>query len=256
MFKFSFYLSFLSTMLRMNKSHIVISFLLIVALPSLSFSQNVDDILKSHYESWGQELISSIRTYELELSEAKGLLNRKQYKITRKRPNKVRFDGKWKDQPYIQSFDGLAYWTVAPWRTSSEPDSMSTTEIHSLVNSMQIDSPLFLAQKNAVELEYVGEKIHDGLPYHVIRIKHLEDRWLDYFLDQQTNQIFKTVESDQGNEKYIYTETFFKNYKPQAGINIAMEYEIRSQGITTNLIITSVVLGQGVPTSFFRKPKP
>ena len=109
MFKFSFYLSFLSTMLRMNKSHIVISFLLIVALPSLSFSQNVDDILKSHYESWGQELISSIRTYELELSEAKGLLNRKQYKITRKRPNKVRFDGKWKDQPYIQSFDGLAY---------------------------------------------------------------------------------------------------------------------------------------------------
>ena len=240
----------------MNKSHIVLSFLLIVVLPSLAFSQNIDDILKSHYESWGQELISSIRTYELELSEAKGFLDRKQFKITRKRPNKVRIDGKWKDQSYIQSFDGVEYWTVAPWRTTNEPDSMTSTEIQSLANSMQIDSPLFLAQQNSVELEYIGEEMHDGLPYHVIRIKSLEDRWLDYFLDQQSYQIFKTVERDQGNEKYVYKETFFKNYKPQAGINMAMEYETRSKGATSSLIITSVVLGHGVPSSFFKKSTP
>lgn len=239
----------------MNKSHIVISFLLITALPSLALSQNVEDILKSHYESWGQELVSSIRTYEIELSESKGLLSGKQYKITRKRPNKVRIDGTWKDQPYIQSFDGLEYWTVAPWRLSNEPDSMSSTEIQSLANSMQIDSPLFIVRKNSAELEYIGEKMHDGLPYHVIRIKDLENRWLDYFLDQKTYQIFKTVERDQGNENYIYKETFFKNYKPEAGINMAMEYEIRSQGSTSTLIITSVVLGHGVPTSFFQKPE-
>lgn len=240
----------------MNKSHIVLSFLLILTLPTLVFSQNVDDILKSHYESWGQELISSIRTYELAISEAKGLLDRKQFKITRKRPNKVRIDGMWKDQPYVLSFDGSEYWTSAPWRTSNGPDSMTSTEIQSLANSMQIDSPLFLAQQKGAELEYVGEKIHDGILYHVIRMKGLEDRWLDYFLDQQTHQIFKTVERDQGNEKYIYKEIFFKNYKSQAGINMAMEYEIRSQGNTSNLIITSVVLGHGVPTSFFRKPNP
>lgn len=240
----------------MNKSHIVFTLLLIVTLPSLAFSQNIDDILKSHYESWGQEIISSIRTYELELSEAKGLLDRKQFKITRKRSNKVRIDGKWKDQPYIQSFDGVEHWTVAPWRTTNKPDSMSSTEIQSLANSMQIDSPLFLAQKNSAELEYTGEEIHDGLSYHVIRMKYLEDRWLDYFLDQQTHQIFKTVERDQGNEKHIYKETFFKKYKPQAGINMAMEYEIRSKRSTTSLIIISVVLGHGVPTSFFNKPTP
>ncbi len=94
-----------------------------------------------------------------------------------------------------------------------------------------------------------------AFPYHVIRIKDLENRWLDYFLDQKTYQIFKTVERDQGNENYIYKETFFKNYKPEAGINMAMEYEIRSQGSTSTLIITSVVLGHGVPTSFFQKPE-
>jgi hypothetical protein len=90
-------------------------------------------------------------------------------------------------------------------------------------------------------------------PY-VIRLKHLEDRWLDYFLDQETYQIFKTVERYQANEKYIYKEIFFKNYKPQAGINMAMEYEIRSNGSTINLIVISVVLGHGVSNAFFNKP--
>ncbi|MFY0651469.1 MAG: hypothetical protein JXQ96_05525 [Cyclobacteriaceae bacterium] len=233
-------------------------FLLTVLMLSFIFSdiscQNLDDILQSHYKSWGQEVISQVRTVRLEMVELRGLKDQKKYQVSRKRPNMVRLDGLWKEHPYVHAYDGKGYWSISPWLDTEASHMTTEIEKEKLAKSLDIDSPLFKAQKEGIIMEHIGEKIYDEKEYHILRIFHHEKRFLDYFIDMESYQIFKTEERDIGNEKYVYEEVFFKNYKPQAGINIALEYDIRSKTGNSNVVIDNIVLGHGIPSSFFRRP--
>tara|TARA_R110000868_G_scaffold268443_1_gene527628 strand:- start:1608 stop:2333 length:726 start_codon:yes stop_codon:yes gene_type:complete len=224
-------------------------------LPHVLLCQNIDSILEKHLKSWGQDQVSSIRSMQFVVTEIKGLSDQRKYEVTRKRPNKVRMDGKWQEHQFIYSFDGVAYWSITPWVGTTEPQEMSPTEVSKLVNSPNIDSPLFIAQKDSLEMSYTGKQTSDEEPYLVIRVGNAEDRITDYFIDPATFQILKTIEKDKGNERYVYQEVFFKNYKPLSGINMPMEYELRIKGKTTNIIVNEIVLGLGIPNSFFKKPQ-
>jgi len=223
--------------------------------PNVLLSQNIDTILDKHLKSWGQDHVSSIRSMQFVVTEIKGLSDQRKYEVTRKRPNKIRMDGKWQEHQFIYSFDGVAYWCITPWVGTTEPQEMSPTEISKLANSPNIDSPLFIAQNDSLEMVYIGEQTSDEEQYWVIRVNNAEDRITDYFINPATFQIFKTIEKDKGNERYVYQEVFFKNYKLLSGINMPMEYELRVKGKTTNIIVNEIVLGLGIPNSFFKKPQ-
>ncbi|MEQ6121388.1 hypothetical protein [Reichenbachiella sp. MALMAid0571] len=219
--------------------------------PNVLMSQNINTILEKHFKSWGQEQVSSIRSMQLVVTEIKGLSDQRKYEVTRKRPNKVRMDGKWQEHQFIYSFDGAEYWCI----TNTGQQEMTPSEISKLVNSPNIDSPLYIAQKDSLEMVYIGEQTSDEELYLVIQVNTMESRLTYYYINPVSFQVFKTIEKDKGNERYVYQEAFFKNYKPLSGINIPMEYEIRSKGKTTNVIINEIVLGLGIPNSFFKKPQ-
>jgi len=223
--------------------------------PNVLLCQNIDTILEKHFKSWGQEQVSLIRSMQFVVTEIKGLSDQRKYEVTRKRPDKIRMDGKWQEHQYIYSFDGAVYWCITPWAGSTESQDMSPTEVSKLQNSPNIDSPLLIAQKDSLEMVYIGEQTSDEEPYLVIRVTNAEDRIIDYYINPTSFQIFKTIEKDKGNERYVYQEVFFKNYKLINGINMPMEYELRVKGKITNVIINEIVLGLGIPNSFFKKPQ-
>lgn len=237
------------------KTFAITLFFLFGVSPNVLLSQNIDTILEKHLKSWGQDQVSSIRSMQFVVTEIKGLSDQKKYELTRKRPNKIRMDGKWQEHQYIYSFDGAVYWCITPWTETTEPKEMNPTEVTKLVNSPNIDSPLFIAQHDSLKMVFTGEQTSDEEPYLVIRVNSAEDRITDYFIDPVTFQIFKTIEKDKGNERYVYQEVYFKNYNLLSGINLPMEYELRVKGKTTNIIINEIVLGLGIPNSFFKKPE-
>ena len=218
-------------------------------------AQKLDSILNVHFEAWGQEQLEHIRTYQMNIFEVGGILDQKKYSLTVKRPNKLKIEGLWQGQMYIQAYDGKEYWRIAPWIAADSAMAMTNTEILNFERSPRIDSPLYLAKKDSIDMTYFGEYDVDDRLYHVIRLVADENPVKDYFLDLWSGDIFKVVERDKGNEKYIFREIIFKSYKPQLGINIPMEYEIREKGKTRNVIINELVIGHGVPSSFFRKPE-
>ncbi|MEQ9285576.1 MAG: hypothetical protein RIG77_01630 [Cyclobacteriaceae bacterium] len=239
----------------MKKIHTFILTIVTSFMPCFLAAQELETIIDLHLESWGQDQLLLVRTAQLDITEISGFTKQSKVQITRKRPNKVRLEGTWEGETFVNVFDGQGYWRIAPWLGNNDPQEMTPTEISKLSGYPGIDSPLYLAKMDSLEMEYIGEQISDDEPYHVIRINSAETRFTDYFIDPASFQIFKTVERDQGNEKYIYQEVFFKSYRPQAGINMAMEYEIRGRKGTTNIVLTELVLGHGVPNSFFKKPE-
>lgn len=229
--------------------------LFIGLVPHFSEAQSLEAIINQHLKSWGQDQLLLVRTAQLDITEISGFTKQSKFQITRKRPDKVRLDGIYEGEKFINAYDGNEYWRIAPWLDNTGPQEMTPTEISKLSNCLDIDSPLYLAKIDSLEMHYLGEQISDDEPYHVIRVHSAETRFTDYFIDRASFQIFKTIERDRGNERYIYEEVFFKNYRPQADINIAMEYEIRGRNGTTNVVVTELVLGLGIPNSFFKKPE-
>ena len=215
-------------------------------------AQSVDSIIDKHLESWGQDQLAEIRTFQFDITEVKGIFERSKYQVIRKRPGKVRINEIWEEKPVVTCFDGNNYWGKVPWHVSDSQYELSSTEKAKLDNAITTDSPLFLSRKDSLKMAYFGEVLSDEIPYHVIRVSISEDRYLDYFIDLDTFQILKTIERDQGNTSYVYAETFFKGYRPQLGMNFPMEYEIRGRENTRHILIENVTLGHGIPNSVFQ----
>lgn len=233
----------------MNRKRII--FLILIFLSFQGKSQSLDDIIKNHLQSWGQDQLLEIRTFQFDITEVKGIFERSKYQVIRKRPNKVRIDEIYDNKPVVTCFDGTGYWGVVPWHVSEGKYQLTSTEKEKLKNAYTADSPLYLAQLDSLSMTYLGEELSDELPYHVIRISTNHNRFLDYYIDTNSFEILKTVERDQGNPKYIFTETFFKNYRSQLGMNLPTEYEIRGRENTRHTILQNLTMGHGIPDSYF-----
>ena len=64
-----------NSFLLKNECRFLFSLLFVCFFTSGSYCQDVKSILDRHYEAWGQGLISTIRTYELEMSEVRAFLD-------------------------------------------------------------------------------------------------------------------------------------------------------------------------------------
>lgn len=223
-------------------------------IPSLTYGQNLDKILKAHFLAIGQENIMSVRTIFMEVREVDGFGEGKKYQITKKVPNKIRIEGQWQGQLYVNAYNGVHAWTIAPWTGVHIAQLMTDRERDLLLMSVGIGSPLYDYKGLGNKLELIGTESIQGDNHYVIRSTMPSGFYVDYLLDKKDHMIHLARIFKEDDPKKVEKEVIFKNYKNLGGISVPFGFENRIGRSGSDVIVENIVFGQGAPSSVFEKP--
>ncbi|MEO9805071.1 MAG: hypothetical protein ABJF04_17570 [Reichenbachiella sp.] len=227
---------------------------LLMAIPVFTNAQNLDKILEAHFVAMGQEQIMSLRSIFMEVREVDGFGGGKRYQITKKSPNKIRIEGQWQGQVFINAYDGEKAWTIAPWTGVHIAQWMTDRERDLLVMSVGIGSPLFDYKGLGNKLELIGSESIQGDNHYVIRSTMPSGFYVDYLLDKKDHLIHLARIYREDDVNKVEKEIIFKNYKNLGGFSIPFGFENRIGRSGSDVIVDNIVFGQGAPSSIFVKP--
>lgn len=240
---------------KQNRVIIVACFLLLQCSCFPSFSQEINEVLKAHFVAIKQDNLQSIRSLLMEVKEVHSDGDFQEYSIIKKRPHRIRIEGRWEDSIYVKAFDGIRAWTIAPWTGTSIPQLMTEVEKAEIVSVDRIDSPLFIAWKAGDSIELIGDIPLGGEVFYAIQISKPGRPVMKYLLHKTQYLIHKSLRYDIQNASKLVEEVFYKRYSHEGAIVVPMEYEVRRKGISIDLVVKEMVVGYGAPSSLFKKPE-
>lgn len=224
-------------------------------LATVAGAQNLDKILQEHFKTIGQENLMSTRSVFMEIREIDGFGGGKRYQMTKKAPNKVRIEGKWQGQLYVNAFDGTRAWTIAPWTGVHIAQWMTDRERDLLLMNIGLGSPLYNYDGINNQLTLIGNETIQGDGHYVIRSTMPSGFFVDYLMDKKDHLIhLARIYSADDSEK-VEKEVIFKNYKSLGSFTIPFGFENRIGRSGTDVIVDNIVFGQGAPSSLFKKPE-
>jgi outer membrane lipoprotein-sorting protein len=226
--------------------------LLFVAAAGQLFAQNLDDVLKKHFEAVGQEKLMEKQTYSVKAKiQQMGMELPMEMKM--KRPNKFRVEMEMQGQKMIQAFDGQKGWMIAPW-ISSEPQDLSGPELDQAMEQANIDGELYNYKEKGATASLLGKVNMDGSPMFNIKFTGKDGNVKNYFIDAESYLVrkVKSKVSAQGQEMEV--EQNLSEYKNIDGILMPMKIESKMPMGSANVIFEEIKFGEKFDDSIFAKP--
>lgn len=236
----------------MKKIFSALLVLLFVAAAGQLFAQNLDDVLKKHFEAVGQEKLMEKQTYSVKAKiQQMGMELPMEMKM--KRPNKFRVEMEMQGQKMIQAFDGQKGWMIAPW-ISSEPQDLSGPELDQAMEQANIDGELYNYKEKGATASLLGKVNMDGSPMFNIKFTGKDGNVKNYFIDAESYlvRIVKSKVSAQGQEMEV--EQNLSEYKNIDGILMPMKIESKMPMGSANVIFEEIKFGEKFDDSIFAKP--
>lgn len=228
-------------------------FAIIILASNFTHAQNLDKILEAHFAALGQENLMSMRSIFMEVREVDGFSGGKKYQIKKKAPNKIRVEGEWQEQVYVNAFDGNTAWTIAPWTGVHAAQLMTNRERDLLLMNAGIGSPLYdYGLGNSLEL--IGSERSDDASHYVIRSTMPSGFYVDYLINKKDYLLHLARIYQEDQPEKMEKEVIFKNYKNLGGVSVPFGFENRNGRSVSDIIVDDIIFGQGAPNSIFEKP--
>ncbi|SMD35933.1 hypothetical protein SAMN04488029_2615 [Reichenbachiella faecimaris] len=227
---------------------------LFILFPGLVNGQNLDKILEAHFEAQGQENLMAMRSIFMKVREMDGFTEGKVYQITKKAPSKIRIEGIYNEQTFVNAFDGKTAWTIAPWTGVQVAQLMTERERDLFLMNAGIGSPLYDHGLGHV-LEIIGSERADDANHYVIRSTMPSGFFVDYLVDKKDHLIHLARIYEEDEPEKVEREVIFKNYKNLGGVSIPFAFENRTGRSIYDIVVDDIVFGQGAPNSIFEKPE-
>ena len=101
----------------------IILWMAVFAFAGTVQAQDLDKVLKNHFEAIGQDKVLKTKGIKME-----GSINQMgmeiPFKAMQVRPDKMRTEGTFQGMTFIQVYNGEKGWTINPFTGSSEPQPM------------------------------------------------------------------------------------------------------------------------------------
>lgn len=212
----------------------------------LTSAQNVRIIVDQHLDDYGQQLWDQMATIEVEGFWIEESFQKNPVKITFKNPDKIRIDGNWQGQRFVQATNGLVAWQVVPWSGALEMTTMPVEELLFLKNLYQIGSPL---ARCADSLVLDGLEAIDGKLLIKLRQEDANERHLFYLGKEDLRLYEERVISKTGNGLILIKK--YKKYKSHHGLLTPTSISLLCGTIKREFTLDEVTLGIGAPKTFF-----
>ncbi|MDP9044653.1 MAG: outer membrane lipoprotein-sorting protein [Pseudomonadota bacterium] len=174
------------------------------------------------------------------------------------RPNKMRLEIPFQGQTAVQVFDGAQGWKLRPFLGRHEVEPYTQAEIKSATSDQQLDGPLINHKAKGIRVAVDGTEAIEGHNAYRLKLtlpsgdqRHL---WVDAntFLDlkfEGTPRLF------DGRMRSV--ATYFSDYKPVNGVQIARLLETRVEGVrrSERILIEQVALNPPLDATRFARPE-
>jgi hypothetical protein len=232
--------------------------LFIIALFSVSFlaAQDLNEVLKNHYETIGMDKLHQINNMV-----TKGTINQMgmdlTYTVTVTRAGKMFLEVPIQGMVMKRGFDGTVAWMTAPWTGSSDPVELGDFEKKMVRVQSDLDGMLYDYENKGYKAEFLGKEDMEGSGVYLIKLTDATGDEYTYYIDAENFVVLKVKGSLNYQGSKIEAETFMSNYKPIEGIIMPYSMESKMNGQTQSIItVNEYLFNQEINDSIFMKPAP
>jgi outer membrane lipoprotein-sorting protein len=222
---------------------------------SLISAQDLEEVLKNHFEAIGQKNLKGVKTLQATGNAVMMGMNNP-FKMIIHRPDKVRISVEFQGSQIIQAYDGHIAWMQNPMMGSSAPVVVSEAEAAGLIEASDIDGQLWKYKEKGHQLELNGSGDVDGKACYVLKLTKKSGKSDFYYLDKESYHILKLTTSTMMNGSETPVEVLMSNYKAIDGYMMAFntEQKIGGQAFMT-ILFDEVKTNVEVDDEIFSKPE-
>jgi len=146
------------------------------------------------------------------------------------RPLHVRTTLHLNGQTLVQAYDGQVAWPLNPFAGDTAPHPVDPGTAKNIIAGADIDGPFvdFAAKGNVIA--YTGRDTADGRPVYKLHVTRADSTDDTYFLDTATYLLVKWEGHRTPEGVPLTFETFFRDYRPVAGVQIAHHLDSDTRG--------------------------
>ncbi len=239
----------------MNKITKSLLALCLIMMVGLVQAQNAETILKKHFEAVGQEALvkkKSMLANGQFSYEAFGLqLPMKMYIM---RPNKIRVEGTFQNQPFVQAFDGKNGWLMAPW-LGGTPQDLDAGTLRQIRDLADIDGLLYNYQDKGFELSYEGTETAEGNEAYKLKLTKADGASVLFLINTSTYLVIKQIAQSQLKGQPLNSEVVMTDYRKVDGVTFAHKWVTKANGQTVAAItFDTLSFDEAIDESIFNKP--
>lgn len=229
-------------------------FIVFIFFLSLVQSQDLKQVLDSHFKAIGQEKLNSVKSMK---STGKTITQGMEldFVMYSFRPEKFRLEVDIQGAKMIQAYDGEKGWFVAPWTGSLDPIEISGVQLKTVKLQADMDGMLYNYDKKELATELIGKEDMEGTEVYKIKQTDKDGDVYFHYIDAENYVLLKTSSKVKMGESEIESETFYSNYKELEGLMMAYSFESKTNGQTMSQInIENVELNPEIDPAIFTMP--
>ena len=225
--------------------------LFILQIAIISNAQDPSEILRKHFEDYGQDQWNEIRSVTIEGRFVDEEFYGCPMKLSMKQDEKIRIDGTYKGKKFAEAYNGLTAWIVAPWRERYEIESPKTIEELALINTLNFGSPLYQFREH---LKFSGIQDFEGELYYTFDLDETSLLKTFYIGQDDYRLYFEKISTRFGNPQVTVLKVIEK-YKNYGELLMPTATIFEGDDFYKELIFDQVYLNMGVNDQVFERPE-
>jgi outer membrane lipoprotein-sorting protein len=225
-----------------------------VALAAVGQAQLGHEIAQRHAERAGAKLaaLKNLR------AEGRTFISGEMvpFTLTAERPNRLKVETFSPLRRVIQVHDG----ENPPWISHSEvkggvPQTMAAADAKDFVDNADFDGPLVNFAEKGYSVDYAGEDMLDGRRAYKLLMMSPADDIFFLWVDAENHEMVKRTVYKANKEGRLTIETFFKDFRPVAGVLQPHRVETASNGrLVYVMVIDEMKANVEIPKGTFGRP--
>ncbi|AOS45478.1 hypothetical protein Verru16b_02559 [Lacunisphaera limnophila] len=178
------------------------------------------------------------------------------FTLTAERPNRLRVDSFSPVRRVIQGYDGES----PPWISHSEHkggaiQAMPAPDAKDYIANADFDGPLVNYAAKKYSVDYAGEDTIEGRRAYKLLMMSPSDDIFFLWVDTENHEVVKRTVYRANQQGRVTIETFFKDFRPVAGVLQPHRIETTSNGrLVYVMVIDEMKANVEVPVGTFAAP--
>lgn len=193
---------------------------IIMFLPVMVFSQNVDDIIAQHIAAHG----GAKKWNEVETLKITGKFTsfslEKDFTCYKTKSGMYYADFYLGEKRVIESIDGKTGWTIDPWQEMNYARNLNFGEVNALMQKAEFFTPFFNYKERGHKVEYTGKDTIDGIEVFVLKLTRTNDKVENWYLDTKTYLEYLCKSDWVDFSRTLPSEIFFDDFQTVDGLVI------------------------------------
>ncbi len=221
---------------------------------SAASAQDLDQILKKHYEAVGQKSLLEVKTMK---ATGKSVMMgmESSFEMISKRPGKIRVNVVFQGTDIVQAYDGENAWVINPMMGSASAVAVTGSQADGIIESGDLDGQLWNYGEKGHQLALEGTREVNGKETYVLKLTKKNGNVDHYYLDTESYLAVMVKTSTLLNGSEVEVETLVSDYREVEGYQMPFKTEQKFDGQTgMTIIIEEVKVNEQVDDAIFNKP--